>query len=99
MTTHVVRRVTPVHAGDRRKPEVIHITVAQLAQYIGEHVAQKSHRRFSRRPHPAGRQGRVGMMHVAYLCFICASPGSTASTHSYRMKYQDTKVFITTPDP
>jgi hypothetical protein len=23
---------------------------------------------------------------VAYLCFICASPGSTASTHSYKMK-------------
>jgi hypothetical protein len=28
---------------------------------------------------------------VAYLCFICASPGSTASTHSYEMKYQEYK--------
>jgi hypothetical protein len=28
---------------------------------------------------------------VAYLCFICASPGSTASTHSYKMKYQEYK--------
>jgi hypothetical protein len=30
---------------------------------------------------------------VAYLCFICASPGSTASTHSYTMKYQEYKGF------
>jgi hypothetical protein len=36
---------------------------------------------------------------VAYLCFICASPGSTARIHSYKMKYHDTKVFITTIDP
>jgi hypothetical protein len=28
----------------------------------------------------------------------CASPESTASTHSYKMKYQDTKVFITMLD-
>jgi hypothetical protein len=28
---------------------------------------------------------------VAYLCFICASPGLTASTHSYKMKYQEYK--------
>jgi hypothetical protein len=28
---------------------------------------------------------------VAYLCFNCASPGSTASTHSYKMKYQEYK--------
>jgi hypothetical protein len=28
---------------------------------------------------------------VAYLCFICASPRSTASTHSYKMKYQEYK--------
>jgi hypothetical protein len=27
----------------------------------------------------------------AYLCFIYASPGSTASTHSYKMKYQKYK--------
>jgi hypothetical protein len=29
--------------------------------------------------------------YVAYLCFICASPGSTASTHSYKIKYQEYK--------
>jgi hypothetical protein len=34
-------------------------------------------------------------VHVLY----CASPGLTASTYSYKMKYQDTKVFITTLDP
>jgi hypothetical protein len=28
---------------------------------------------------------------VVYLCIICASPGSTASTHSYKMKYQEYK--------
>jgi hypothetical protein len=28
---------------------------------------------------------------VVYLCFVCASPGSTASTHSYKMKYQEYK--------
>jgi hypothetical protein len=28
---------------------------------------------------------------VAYLCFVCASPESTASTHSYKMKYQEYK--------
>jgi hypothetical protein len=28
---------------------------------------------------------------VAYLCFICDSPGSTTSTHSYKMKYQECK--------
>jgi hypothetical protein len=28
---------------------------------------------------------------VVYLCFICASPRSTASTHSYKMKYQEYK--------
>jgi hypothetical protein len=28
---------------------------------------------------------------VVYLCFICASPGSTASTCSYKMKYQEYK--------
>jgi hypothetical protein len=28
---------------------------------------------------------------IAYLCFNCASPGSTASTHSYKMKYQEYK--------
>jgi hypothetical protein len=28
---------------------------------------------------------------VAYLCYICASPRSTASTHSYKMKYQEYK--------
>jgi hypothetical protein len=36
---------------------------------------------------------------VAYLCFICASPRLTTSTHSYKMKYQEHKVFITTLDP
>jgi hypothetical protein len=25
------------------------------------------------------------------MCFICASPGSIASTHSYKMKYQEYK--------
>jgi hypothetical protein len=33
----------------------------------------------------------VSRCFVAYLCFICASPGSTASTHSYKMKYQEYK--------
>jgi hypothetical protein len=28
---------------------------------------------------------------VAYLCFNCASLESTASTHSYKMKYQEYK--------
>jgi hypothetical protein len=28
---------------------------------------------------------------VAFLCCICASPGSIASTRSYKMKYQDYK--------
>jgi hypothetical protein len=33
----------------------------------------------------------AAMTNVAYLCFICASPGSTASMHSYKMKYQEYK--------
>jgi hypothetical protein len=60
--THVVQRTTPVRAEDKEKSEVIHIVVAQLAQHIGEHLAQKSHRRFLRWPHPARLQGRVGTM-------------------------------------
>jgi hypothetical protein len=35
--------------------------------------------------------GMSSSLYVAYLCFICASPRSTASTHSYKMKYQEYK--------
>jgi hypothetical protein len=47
--------------------------------------------------------GKVAVYGGVHVCSVpvlyCASLGSTASTHSYMMKYQDTKVFITTLDP
>jgi hypothetical protein len=50
----------PVRAENLRKSEVVHITMAQPAQYIGEHFAEKSYRRFSGRPHLARLQRRMG---------------------------------------
>jgi hypothetical protein len=40
---YVVRRATPVRAEDRRKLEVVHIPMAQPAQYIGEHLTGEGH--------------------------------------------------------
>jgi hypothetical protein len=52
----------PVRAENLRKSEVVHITMAQPAQYIGEHFAEKSYRRFSGRPHLVRLQRRIGTM-------------------------------------
>jgi hypothetical protein len=40
---YVIRGTMPVRAEDWRKPKVIHIMMAQPAQYIGEHLTGEGH--------------------------------------------------------